>query len=351
MGRTGYHQSRTSDLTRRQRQVLELIARGKTNGEIAGELGVTLDGAKWHVREILAKLGVDSREDAARIWRQDQSIGSRTLRRMAAVPASAMLGAAAGVAIVIVVAGIMMTFLDNDDEPVPPIEGETPVGEPTPTFPGPPETPTPVTPTPTFTPDEEDFLALALAIDEELQAGKVGLIHSRVHLEHVVCTGEHYPPQGIPEYPCEFVGDEFEYFVYDTGTHGSLMRVDGNEPFEPANSLLFFDAEATDGFGPGSPRVLSFRLSGADRATMLVTRIIPGGPGRPVGDIPPGRPPSRQVDRLNRQQIDGEWRLVGLGQSAIPRDIQIAGVLRRESVSSMADDGGPCSMCNVHPKP
>ncbi len=57
------------DLSPRQREVLELIARGKTNAEIADALGISLDGAKYHVREILAKLGVQSREEAVQEWR------------------------------------------------------------------------------------------------------------------------------------------------------------------------------------------------------------------------------------------------------------------------------------------
>ena len=48
---------------------MELLARGQTNAEIAERMGLTLDGAKWHVREILSKLNLESREDAAAYWR------------------------------------------------------------------------------------------------------------------------------------------------------------------------------------------------------------------------------------------------------------------------------------------
>ncbi len=61
------------DLSPRQQEVLELIAAGKTNPEIAESLGISLDGAKYHVREILAKLEVDSREEAAQEWRRMRS--------------------------------------------------------------------------------------------------------------------------------------------------------------------------------------------------------------------------------------------------------------------------------------
>lgn len=71
---------RTADeLTPRQREVMALMAKGRTNPEIATELGMTIDGAKWHVREILSKLGVDSREEAVRAWRQQRHGLARTL--------------------------------------------------------------------------------------------------------------------------------------------------------------------------------------------------------------------------------------------------------------------------------
>jgi DNA-binding NarL/FixJ family response regulator len=48
---------RTRDiLTARQCEVLQLVARGYTNPQIAQELGITLDGAKFQVSEILSRL-------------------------------------------------------------------------------------------------------------------------------------------------------------------------------------------------------------------------------------------------------------------------------------------------------
>lgn len=55
-------------LTRRQRQVVALLAEGYSNREIAEQLDISLDGAKWHVGEILLKLNVNSREAAAAWW-------------------------------------------------------------------------------------------------------------------------------------------------------------------------------------------------------------------------------------------------------------------------------------------
>jgi phosphoribosylaminoimidazole-succinocarboxamide synthase len=42
------------------------MAAGRTNPEIARALGVSLAGAKWHVSEVLSRLGVTSRVEAAR---------------------------------------------------------------------------------------------------------------------------------------------------------------------------------------------------------------------------------------------------------------------------------------------
>ncbi|MGC8779244.1 MAG: response regulator [Anaerolineae bacterium] len=54
-------------LTPREREVLNLIARGASDREIARELTVSLYTVKAHVRSILQKLQVSSRRDAARL--------------------------------------------------------------------------------------------------------------------------------------------------------------------------------------------------------------------------------------------------------------------------------------------
>jgi DNA-binding CsgD family transcriptional regulator/tetratricopeptide (TPR) repeat protein len=56
---------RAHGLTRRELQVLGLVAAGRTNREIAGELFVTEKTAGAHVSNILGKLGVRSRVEAA----------------------------------------------------------------------------------------------------------------------------------------------------------------------------------------------------------------------------------------------------------------------------------------------
>ena len=52
-------------LTRREREVLDLICAGLTNAEIAGKLFISVKTAGHHVSAVLAKLGVPTRGAAA----------------------------------------------------------------------------------------------------------------------------------------------------------------------------------------------------------------------------------------------------------------------------------------------
>jgi LuxR family maltose regulon positive regulatory protein len=52
-------------LTGRELEVLRLIAAGKSNQRIAGELFVSLDTVKKHVTHVLGKLGAANRTEAA----------------------------------------------------------------------------------------------------------------------------------------------------------------------------------------------------------------------------------------------------------------------------------------------
>lgn len=65
MNRMNHPQSQYDELTNREREVLQLIAQGKSNQEIATELFITLKTVKTHVSNILAKLDVEDRTQAA----------------------------------------------------------------------------------------------------------------------------------------------------------------------------------------------------------------------------------------------------------------------------------------------
>ena len=55
----------TEALTGREKEVLHLLAQGRSNKEIARDLQIVEDTVKVHVKHILAKLGVQSRTQAA----------------------------------------------------------------------------------------------------------------------------------------------------------------------------------------------------------------------------------------------------------------------------------------------
>ncbi len=58
------------DLSSQQREVALMIALGHTNAEMAEKLGVSVNTAGYHVKQVFAKLGVHDRADVARLLRQ-----------------------------------------------------------------------------------------------------------------------------------------------------------------------------------------------------------------------------------------------------------------------------------------
>ena len=127
-------------LTPRQCEVLDLIREGLTNEQIAERLGITLDGAKFHVSEILGRLGLSSREEATRWqpegrrpwWASALALLGWPLRRLAwplwvrAAGAAIVATAIAGVAVL--VWGVIVTRE--------PMETGQPTAQPRPTAPG-----------------------------------------------------------------------------------------------------------------------------------------------------------------------------------------------------------------------
>jgi two-component system nitrate/nitrite response regulator NarL len=70
-------QARWLDLTEQERKVLTFIASGKSNKEISQELNITARTVEFHVSNILNKLGVTSRVEAA-IWLKTYGLGSQS---------------------------------------------------------------------------------------------------------------------------------------------------------------------------------------------------------------------------------------------------------------------------------
>ena len=71
--RWGEVEQRWESLTEREREVLLLMAAGKSNNEIAQALSVTVWTVSFHISNILKKLGVASRVEAA-VWAKEHGI-------------------------------------------------------------------------------------------------------------------------------------------------------------------------------------------------------------------------------------------------------------------------------------
>ncbi|MFI9649995.1 response regulator [Streptomyces sp. NPDC052040] len=64
---TDSEHERLETLSKRERHILRLLARGLSNGAIASEIGTTEGTVKGHVSNVLTKLGAASRVQAARL--------------------------------------------------------------------------------------------------------------------------------------------------------------------------------------------------------------------------------------------------------------------------------------------
>ncbi len=97
-------------LTPREWEVLALLREGLTNPEIAARLGIGRESVKSHVSEILSKLGVASRVDAARWEPSDRPWWAGGAAPMAWLWRKAHVSwlgpATAGIAAILIVAGI-----------------------------------------------------------------------------------------------------------------------------------------------------------------------------------------------------------------------------------------------------
>ncbi|MDP9237957.1 MAG: LuxR C-terminal-related transcriptional regulator, partial [Chloroflexota bacterium] len=111
-------------LTPRQQDVFALLATGLTNEEIAQQLGITEDGVKYHVSQILLRLGVENRHEAVALHLRTEGSGRLAawapvmfLRKLPfawlpqAAAGAVLTAAAAGIALL--AWGVMSTSSDS----------------------------------------------------------------------------------------------------------------------------------------------------------------------------------------------------------------------------------------------
>lgn len=218
------------ELTARQMEVLELLARGHTNPQIAAALGITLDGAKWHVREIIGKLGASSREEAAALWRADRRPGvrlSRTIRGLATGTSLKWLAGAAGVAVIGAgVVAVVVAVQGGRSGPAPVSPASTA---------GPTTPPTPGTLVPAIPPASATIVASP--VDGMFEAPRALPVASR----ELVPPGREFPP-ALP--PPTFAWDGSSTMVYDRET-GMLFDLGPGEPgvFSPSGEWMAWVSE------------------------------------------------------------------------------------------------------------
>lgn len=56
-------------LSSKEAKVLQLLSEGNTYEETAEIVGITINGVRFHVKNIYLKLNVNNREDAAKLWK------------------------------------------------------------------------------------------------------------------------------------------------------------------------------------------------------------------------------------------------------------------------------------------
>jgi DNA-binding CsgD family transcriptional regulator len=262
------------ELTPRQREVLALLAKRCTNGEIAERLGISLSAAKWHVSEIMGELGVDTREEAADWWREQNGLPARLRRGGLAVwglfavrPVAMGLATLALIAAVAVATALL--WQGGDDETVPAVVDETPTVSPSSTV-------SAATPTASTTPDpflayetypvpgRNELFAYTVFVEEERDADRTWTVRAVVVQD--LATGQLV---GHWRYSGTALGGPVNVVLAGdrviVATHLSVTRynMDGSDPF-----VLY---EQT-----GDERIVDVKAS-PDATTVAVTTVYEGG--------------------------------------------------------------------------
>jgi DNA-binding CsgD family transcriptional regulator len=61
-----------TDLSPRQREILTLVAAGRTSKEIAGDLGISESTVNWHISNVFGRLGASSRAEAVALAMREE---------------------------------------------------------------------------------------------------------------------------------------------------------------------------------------------------------------------------------------------------------------------------------------
>lgn len=82
-----YVNGMATDLSPRQREILALVAAGRTSKEIANALGISESTVNWHLANVFARLGASSRAEAVALAMRDDVDGHERLPNASATSA------------------------------------------------------------------------------------------------------------------------------------------------------------------------------------------------------------------------------------------------------------------------
>ncbi|MHB8376334.1 MAG: LuxR C-terminal-related transcriptional regulator [Dehalococcoidia bacterium] len=99
---------RADALSERKRQILHGIAAGKSNGVLADELGITVDGVKWHVSELLWDTGCADRHALADWWRRERGRSAAPAPLALRWPSGAAVASAGRVAFILALTAVLV---------------------------------------------------------------------------------------------------------------------------------------------------------------------------------------------------------------------------------------------------
>ena len=315
-----------NQLTDRELEVLELIRRDFTNEQIADRLGISLDGAKYHVSQILSKLGVATREEAAAValeeWR----------RWWAAWPLWAKIAGAATVVatvagLAILIWGVLRT--DGSTKETVPENGASLV-----------ETPNGRGRIGSYD-DPNDFASFAARIDAAIRTVDVQFFLDNTRFEDFPCDRA-----GFPARP-KTCGQAFNSAVIPAA---HIMRfnsddygADRAEYEQLIQTFLSSSATSSDGYGDGHPHLYSYGIRtarfggpspGGDIVEALATAISDQFPG----GTSPYSPHRWLVDF--QTAYDGQrWLIDGITYGADPANLALH--LDATGAGREVETGGP----------
>ena len=95
-----------TDLSPRQREILALVAAGRTSKEIASALGISESTVNWHLANVFERLGASSRAEAVALAMREQVEGGDALLP-ASVPSAQLPSLAFALALTLLLLGLI----------------------------------------------------------------------------------------------------------------------------------------------------------------------------------------------------------------------------------------------------